>query len=86
GEGPGGGAAQRPPSALPITNYDQARGCDTAAFARFFWAMLQRGVYLPCSQFEAWFLSAAHREENLERTIRTAGEALAETARSGPKR
>ncbi|MBX9581017.1 MAG: glutamate-1-semialdehyde 2,1-aminomutase [Gemmataceae bacterium] len=43
----------------PVTDYDTARTSDTKRFARFFWAMMDRGVYLPCSQFEAAFLSAA---------------------------
>ena len=44
----------------PVHNYDDARRSDTRLFARFFWEMLARGVYLPCSQFEAAFVSAAH--------------------------
>ena len=62
----------------PVTDYDSARRSDTARFARFFWAMLGRGVYLPCSQFEAAFLSAAHTEEHIDQTIAAAREALAE--------
>ncbi|MBV9837281.1 MAG: glutamate-1-semialdehyde 2,1-aminomutase, partial [Solirubrobacterales bacterium] len=42
----------------PVVDYDTAKTSDTARFGRFFWAMLHRGVYLPCSQFEAAFLSA----------------------------
>ena len=60
----------------PVTDYDTARQSDTARFARFFWAMLDRGVYLPCSQFEAAFLSAAHTTKHVDQTIAAAGEAL----------
>jgi glutamate-1-semialdehyde 2,1-aminomutase len=60
----------------PVTDYDSAKKCDTARFGRFFWAMLERGIYLPCSQFEAAFLSAAHTEEQIEQTIAAAREAL----------
>jgi glutamate-1-semialdehyde 2,1-aminomutase len=49
-----------------VTNYDQARGQSTAAFAAFFHAMLDAGVYLPPSAFEAWFVSAAHDDQALE--------------------
>jgi glutamate-1-semialdehyde 2,1-aminomutase len=61
----------------PVTDYDTAKQSDTARFARFFWAMMDRGVYLPCSQFEAAFLSAAHTEQHVEQTIKAAKEALA---------
>lgn len=50
-----------------VTDYAGAQRQDTAAFARFFHAMLDGGVYLPPSAFEAWFVSAAHDEEALER-------------------
>ena len=50
-----------------VNDYDAAQRQDTAAFARFFHAMLDAGVYLPPSAFEAWFVSAAHDDEALER-------------------
>ncbi len=65
-------------AAEPVTDYDAAKKSDTARFARFFWAMMDRGVYLPCSQFEAAFVSAAHTEEHIEQTVAAAREALAE--------
>jgi len=65
-----------------VTDYDTARASDTARFGRFFWAMMDRGVYLPCSQFEAAFLSAAHTERHVDQTIEAAREALAEVARA----
>lgn len=61
----------------PVTDWPSASRCDTARFARWFWGMLERGVYLPCSQFEALFVSAAHTEADIEATIAAAGEALA---------
>jgi glutamate-1-semialdehyde 2,1-aminomutase len=63
---------------LPVTDYDTARQSDTAMFARFFWAMLDRGIYLPCSQFEAAFLSAVHTEQQVSQTLSAAREALVE--------
>ena len=45
-----------------ILSYDDAKQCDTARYARYFHAMLKEGIYLPPSQFEAWFISAAHND------------------------
>ncbi len=56
----------------PVTNYEQAARSDTAAFARFHRAMLDQGVWLPPSQFEAAFLSTAHGEEEVAATIAAA--------------
>jgi glutamate-1-semialdehyde 2,1-aminomutase len=63
-----------------VTDYDAAKTCDTERFARFFWGMLDRGVYLPCSQFEAAFLSAALAETDVERTLAAARAALSSLA------
>ena len=60
----------------PVIDYDTAKKSDTARFARFFWAMMDRGVYLPCSQFEAAFISAAHTDMDVEATVEAAREAL----------
>ena len=49
-------------TAEPVVDLDTAKKSDTVRFAKFFWAMMDRGVYLPCSQFEAAFVSAAHTE------------------------
>ncbi|MGH7317330.1 MAG: aminotransferase class III-fold pyridoxal phosphate-dependent enzyme, partial [Candidatus Rokuibacteriota bacterium] len=49
----------------PVRDYADAKGSDTARFGRFFRAMLARGIYLPCSQFEAAFVSLAHTDEDL---------------------
>ncbi|HEV3144159.1 MAG TPA: glutamate-1-semialdehyde 2,1-aminomutase [Gemmataceae bacterium] len=64
----------------PVTNYESAKRSDTARFAKFFWAMMDRGVYLPCSQFEAAFVSAAHTEQQIMETVRAAAEALGRLA------
>ena len=58
----------------PVTDWESARKCDTERFGRFFHFMLERGVYLAPSQFEAAFLSAAHSEEDIRDTIAAARE------------
>lgn len=63
-----------------VMDYETAKRCDAAAFSRFFHAMLARGVYLPASPFEAWFLSASHGEAEVELILRTAKEAFREVA------
>ena len=60
----------------PVTDYASAKKSDTAAFARFFLAMLEEGVYLAPSQFEAVFLSTAHEEAHIEKTLRAARKAF----------
>jgi len=64
----------------PVVDYDTAKQADTARFARFFWAMMDRGIYLPCSQFEAAFLSALNTEKHIEQTLAAARAALMEIA------
>ncbi len=64
----------------PVVDYATAKTSDTALFGRFFHAMLKRGVYLPPAQFEAAFLSLAHSEGDIERTIEAAEAALREIA------
>ena len=61
----------------PVTDWNSAAKSDTEAFARFFRAMLDNGVYLPPSQFEAGFVSAAHTDEDVQRTIAVAKQAFA---------
>ncbi len=53
----------------PVLNYDDARDQSTSAFAGFFHAMLSRGVHLPPSAFEAWFVSAAHDDEAVDHVL-----------------
>jgi glutamate-1-semialdehyde 2,1-aminomutase len=60
----------------PVRDYQSAIAADTARYARFFRGMIARGVYPPPSQFEAWFLSAAHTEKDVARTIAAARKAL----------
>jgi glutamate-1-semialdehyde 2,1-aminomutase len=64
-------------SSEPVRDYDGARGCDHDAFAAFCRGMLDRGVYPPPSQYEAWFPSLAHTPGHVERTVAAAREALA---------
>jgi len=61
----------------PVTDWNSAAKADTEAFGRFFRSMLDNGVYLPPSQFEAAFLSAAHTEEDIQQTIAAAKQAFA---------
>jgi glutamate-1-semialdehyde 2,1-aminomutase len=63
-------------SAEPIRNYLGARKSDTARFGAFFREMLDRGVFLPPSQFEALFLSAAHSDDDIDLTLAAARESL----------
>ncbi|MBZ5727248.1 MAG: glutamate-1-semialdehyde 2,1-aminomutase [Acidobacteriia bacterium] len=60
----------------PVTDWESAKRSDTARFGRFFRAMLERGVYLAPSQFEAAFLSAAHTAEDIHRTVAAARKAF----------
>ena len=62
----------------PVRDYRSATTADTARYAKFFRGMLGRGVYLPPSQYEAWFVSAAHTRKDIDRTIAAAHEALRE--------
>jgi glutamate-1-semialdehyde 2,1-aminomutase len=62
-----------------LKNYADVTQCDTQAYGRFFRAMLDRGVMLPPSQFEAWFVSTAHTEGDIDQTIDAAKEAFAAT-------
>jgi len=66
--------------ATPVTDYASARRADTARYARFFSAMLERGMYLAPSQFEAAFVSLAHSDADLDAAARAAAEALATVA------
>jgi len=61
----------------PIHGWEDAKLADTSRFAAFHGAMLERGVYLPPSQFEAWFLSSAHGEAEIDATVSAAADAFA---------
>jgi glutamate-1-semialdehyde 2,1-aminomutase len=58
----------------PVTDYKTAKTCDTARFGKFFIGMLERGVYLAPSQFEAGFMSLAHTKEDVGKTLEAARE------------
>jgi glutamate-1-semialdehyde 2,1-aminomutase len=60
----------------PPRDADEAGRCDTEAFGRYFRAMIDRGVYLPPSQFEVAFVSLAHSEAEIDATVAAASEAL----------
>jgi glutamate-1-semialdehyde 2,1-aminomutase len=66
----------------PVTNWTSAAKSDTEGFARFFRSMLDNGVYLPPSQYEAAFLSAAHTEEDIQKTIAAAKQAFSKARAS----
>jgi len=63
-------------TADPVTDWDSASKSDTAALRRFFRAMLDAGIYLPPSQFEAAFVSIAHSEEDIQKTLAAARQAF----------
>jgi glutamate-1-semialdehyde 2,1-aminomutase len=65
----------------PVRDYASATSADTARYAAFFRGLITRGVYPPPSQFEAWFLSAAHTRTDIDRTIAAARASLADLRR-----
>jgi glutamate-1-semialdehyde 2,1-aminomutase len=65
-------------SPVPVGDFAGATACDTAAHARFCRAMLERGVYPPPAQYEAWFVSLAHDEATVDQTLAAAAESLEE--------
>jgi len=65
-------------TAQPVRDLASAMTADTARYAAFFRGMLARGIYPPPSQFEAWFLSGAHTEQDVDRTVKAARAAMKE--------
>src|SRR3989304_6172906 len=63
-----------------VSDYDSALRSDTKKYGKFFWSMLELGVYMPPSQFEACFVSLAHTEPDVERTLQATEKALASLA------
>jgi glutamate-1-semialdehyde 2,1-aminomutase len=63
-------------SAQPVSDYAGAAACDLDAYGAWCRALLERGVYPPASQFEAWFPSLAHSDDDVARTVRAAAEAF----------
>jgi glutamate-1-semialdehyde 2,1-aminomutase len=60
----------------PVNNWLDASQCDRGRFAKYFWGLMYRGVYMPCSQFEALFFSVQHTPELIDRTIAAANEVI----------
>jgi glutamate-1-semialdehyde 2,1-aminomutase len=69
-------------TSTPVRDYQSAVAANTTAYASFFRGMLKRGVYPPPSQFEAWFLSTAHTEAQIKKTIAAARAAMNDVARA----
>ncbi len=69
-------------SAEPVSDFAGAAACDLDAHAAFCRALLERGIYAPPSQFEAWFVSLAHDEAAIDHTAEAAAEALADADRA----
>jgi len=67
--------------AARVRNADEARACDSGKFAKFFHGMLDRGINIPPSQFEAMFVSTAHSNADIDRTIAAADESLRDLGR-----
>jgi glutamate-1-semialdehyde 2,1-aminomutase len=65
-------------NAEPVRDFEGASACDLDAYGRFCRALLKRGFYPPASQFEAWFVSLAHDEATIDRTVEAAAEAFDE--------
>ncbi|MCU0980555.1 MAG: aminotransferase class III-fold pyridoxal phosphate-dependent enzyme, partial [Pirellulaceae bacterium] len=61
----------------PVSDWDAASRSDRQRFSKYFWGLIDRGVYMPCSQFEALFVSAAHTEADIDATLAAAREVLA---------
>ena len=61
----------------PVVDWTTASRSDTRRFADYFWGLIERGVYMPCSQYEALFISAAHNEADIDWTVKAAHEVLA---------
>ena len=59
-----------------VTSWTVASRCDVGRFSRYFWGLINRGVYMPCSQYEALFVSAAHTDEDIEQTIAAARDVI----------
>jgi glutamate-1-semialdehyde 2,1-aminomutase len=62
----------------PVRDFQSALSADTERYGAFHRAMLARGIYLPPSQFEAWFLSGAHTPRDVETTLRAARQSFRE--------
>ena len=61
-----------------VVDWPTASQCNTERFSKYFWGLIERGVYMPCSQFEALFISATHTERDIDDTIAAASDVLNE--------
>jgi glutamate-1-semialdehyde 2,1-aminomutase len=64
----------------PVRDFRSATSANTRQYARFFQGLIARGIYPPPSQFEAWFLSAAHTAKDIDKTIKAARAAMKDVA------
>jgi glutamate-1-semialdehyde 2,1-aminomutase len=71
-------------TSTPVRDYQSALTANTSAYGTFFHGMLKRGIYPPPSQFEAWFLSAAHTDAHIRKTIAAARGAFSDVAKATP--
>jgi glutamate-1-semialdehyde 2,1-aminomutase len=66
-----------------VTDWPSADRCHRKRFSDYFWGLIEQGVYMPCSQFEALFFSVRHTQEDIEKTVAAAEKVLAAMARNG---
>jgi glutamate-1-semialdehyde 2,1-aminomutase len=59
-----------------VTNFDEAQECDTARFTKFFWGLIENGVYIPPSQFESWFLCSVLSDEDMDKIVSAINKAM----------
>jgi glutamate-1-semialdehyde 2,1-aminomutase len=59
-----------------VTNFDEAQECDTARFTKFFWGLIENGVYIPPSQFESWFLCSVLSDEDMNKIVSAINKAM----------
>ena len=74
---------QRGSQPVPVTGWKTASQSDTGRYAAFFWGMIDRGIYLPCSQYEALFFSSMHTDADIDATTKAATEVLGENIGDG---
>jgi len=64
-------------SSKTITNFDEAQECDTKQFSKFFWGLIENGIYIPPSQFESWFLCSVLSDEDMGGIVSAINKAMA---------
>ncbi len=60
-----------------VTNFEEAQECNTDQFTKFFWGLVENGLYIPPSQFESWFLCSVLSDEDMERIVKAINKAMA---------